>query len=495
MKKLILLLLFVGFSVMGTTFTEFYVDPAGGNTNSGQAIITGGSYNAANVFHAIGFWTNTGAIFANASLNPSGFSVGDWAAVYTNTATVAAYVSKISATNATTITLTTANAAGTDPVNDTAGFTWIVVGGAWAGPNTNQNPSVTFPLGFMANTATNAYGAEPRVNFKVGTYSFTNAVTLANNGPVRYQGFTTTAGDGGKATFTGTGYTASYSFTLITVTGNDNDFEDLIFDGNGNTGSPSLFSISSATRTHLRGCVFRNSRNRGLDVQGTYTDVVECIATSNNVGNATSSGMGNTATGTTFKRCISRGNLNASGAGFRTSEVTTLIDCIADFNAAEGFIMTLAGGGNKFQGCNAYKNAGAGLSLNGTGVALLSVENCNFVQNGGAGITNGSALRHGIVANCGFGSGTATNAAGNILNLGGAVETGTIVYAANATPWTSPDSGNYIPTTAAKAMGRGYFTQTEYSPNTTISYPDIGAVQAASTNASASSGGSYTFAQ
>ncbi len=64
------------------------------------------------------------------------------------------------------------------------------------------------------------------------------------------------------------------------------------------------------------------------------------------------------------------------------------------------------------------------------------------------------------------------------------MESGSITYAADVTPWVDPANGDFrITLAAAKSAGRGSFTQTQSSYTGTIGYPDIGAAQSASTNA------------
>jgi len=141
-----------------------------------------------------------------------------------------------------------------------------------------------------------------------------------------------------------------------------------------------------------------------------------------------------------------------------------------------------------FLGCEFYNNAAAGIDLTGsTASTSLIVENSNFLKNGTFGITSsGSALRNGQIVNCGFGSGTQTNASGGLAaNLGGINVSGTITYAANVTPWVDPANGDFtINLAVAQNGGRGKFTATAAGYGGTIGYPDIGAATHTNTPAS-----------
>jgi hypothetical protein len=58
------------------------------------------------------------------------------------------------------------------------------------------------------------------------------------------------------------------------------------------------------------------------------------------------------------------------------------------------------------------------------------------------------------------------------------IESGTVTYANDVTPWVDPANGDFrINLAAAKGAGRGTFTQTAASYTGTIGYPDIGAAQ------------------
>ncbi len=150
-------------------------------------------------------------------------------------------------------------------------------------------------------------------------------------------------------------------------------------------------------------------------------------------------------------------------------------------------MLLTTGGYASISQCDFYNNGFFGIDTTSTGGVVVEIENCNFIKNGTFGILSdaGSNLRHGYIRNCAFGSGTQTNSSGGIdARLTGVLESGSITYAADVTPWVDPANGDFrINLTAAKSVGAGSFTETASSYAGTIGYPDIGAAQSASTNA------------
>lgn len=484
--------MFLCLSVGATSFTEFYVQTTGNNLNSGSTPDDAPTYTAAG-----GFWTNATGVWRKDGEVLSGVTNGAWASVYPDATTVnPVFIGLITNVTTTNIWISLTAKAGTSPVDDTAGATTIRVGGAWGGPNTNQNPSSPHPFNFVANTMTNTTGNVPRVNFKSGVYTTTNAITHANNGPIQFQGMTSTPGDLGKATIYGG--TVYPSYTLLTMSAANIDCSDLIFSTNGATGSSAMINCSGAEVNFIR-CVFNGGGRAGLLANATATMVYECEAYGNNRQNTVGIGGIQFAGSGSAIRSISRNNVGSNSSGFIIGSLATLIDCVSISNGESGFTITSVSGAY-LRACVAYDNTSSGISVTAATACPVIIENCLIFKNGGSGVTSpGSSLRNGLLVNCAFGSGTQTNSSQNIAaNLGGIVETGTITYTADQTPWKDPANGNFTLSTGAtlvKAAGRGSFTQvTVNSPTNTVSYPDIGAAQSASTN-SASSGGAYTWAQ
>jgi hypothetical protein len=110
---------------------------------------------------------------------------------------------------------------------------------------------------------------------------------------------------------------------------------------------------------------------------------------------------------------------------------------------------------------------------------IVRIINSNFVDNGAWGINCTSGKYHGLISNCGFGSGTMANTSGKINNMQSAIESGTVDYAADTSPWTDPNNGDFrLALDASKQSGTQMFTQRTLGWAGTVGYPDIGAAQA-----------------
>lgn len=480
MKKLLIFCFLLSAFTAAAAFTEFYVQTTGDNLNAGST-----TADAATFTYAGGTFVRATGVYTVASGDPAsdGVAVGNWASVYTTAgATIATFIGRVTARDATTITVSiTVMGGATASVSESANAATLKVGGAWKGPNA----AVGFPFNFLTAVMTNASGVIPRANFKGGTdYVITAAMTHSLNGPMRFQGYTTTVGDGGKANIVDNATAASY--VILTPSGGNCDYEDFIFSANFSSGtSDGIGAIGVENR--LKRVVVHDVRRSGFQTTSlSYYE--ECEAYNCNEGN--SGGNGGfiiQGTGCVLLRCISHDNAGSAAIGFIVgSAAVALIDCIADSNGNDGFqssVTTMS----LMSGCDAYNNGGDGIDLTGSSAAAFVIQNCNLVNNTLFGITSsGSALRTGAIQNCGFGSGTQTNDSGGLAtNLGGMVETGSILYAADVTPWADPANGDFrISLAAAKNTGIGSFTETAPSYTGTIGFPDVGAAQAQATGGS-----------
>lgn len=476
--------------VSTAAYTEFYAQTTGSNLFSGHTTDNSATFTA-----VAGTWVAATGVFTKSGANPvaGGVTNGAWAAVRPDSATSNVFVGRITAADdgADTITVSLLSKSGTAPADDAIGATTITVGGAWRGPGTggssNEN---THPFNFVQNTMTNASGNSPRVNLK-GTFNLTNNITHSQAGPIVWQGYTTTPGDGGKAVIDGGTTVATY--ILFTLSGINNSFTDLIFDHNGAAGNAVGVSVANGVESVWTRCVFRNMRQSGVSSVGGSL-FVECEAYGNNTQNSAAQGGFNTGTDVLI-RTIAHDHPTANSIGFNVGSGGSLWDCTT-YNNGIG-ISAVSTTTFIASGCNVWSNAGAGLNLLGSSAMTAVIENCNLFKNGTFGInSSGSPIRTGSIYNCAFGSGTMTNASGNIsTNIlagvqGGIDIQGTIIYGSGLTPWVDPTNGNFTPLTGAagRASGRGSFTQsTINSPTNTVSFPDIGAAQGASTNAAAGS--------
>ena len=477
------------------TFTNFCCRSGGSNLNAGTRIgdttVPGTS---ANLTYASGTWVNATGVFTVASGNPltDGVAVADMASVYPDAATVTPFVGRVTARDATTITVSLTAKMGTAPVDGTSNTT-LKIGGAWLGPNGASG----FPFDTMQNTLTNVAGNFPRINFmNDATYSVTAAVSQANAGPTVYAGFTTTYGDLGKATLDGGAAGASYA--LFTINGVHNRVEDFIFQRNGATGNLDGCTVAAGgAEVQLSRCVVNNVRGRGFNLggaQGVFVELEAYACCLNNTAGVHAIKV-NVSTAKVI-RLIAHDNAGSNVDGFDLGGSGQISNCISETNGRYGLSMDSTNVSLSLLNCDFYNNTNDGVNVSGSAGNKVSlyIENCNFIKNGGWGINatapTGAGFLQGQVINCGFGSGTQVNTSGTVNLTANVTETGSITYASGTTPWNAPTTGDFrINLAAAINAGRGTFTQTQASYTGTIGYPDIGAAQHLEAAASTATGG------
>jgi hypothetical protein len=454
-------------------YTEFYCNAStGDNLNAGT---TEGSPTLSNTG---GSWVQSTRVFTcSGSPDLSGITNSMYASVYADGASApTGYVAKITAVDdgAKTITLSATILAGTAPTDGTNTRT-MQVGGVWKGPNAASG----FPFGFVVTALSTATNQNPRVNFKNNaTYDITAAMTADDNGPLVWQGYSSTAGDGGKATIDGG--TAVAGYVLLTLSGNNQVLADFILQNNGNSGSSTGLVFSGSEINAIK-VVVHDTRGAGFGNTGTSV-IVECEAYGCNQTNASNNGGFLLTATCNATRCISHNNSGSNSHGFRLSNTSqiTLTNCIADTNGSDGF-NSACSGATVLISCDSYNNTGDGIDISNSSEGLFYIENCNLIDNGGWGINgSGSSTRNGAVVNCAFGAGTAANASGTTTGLKQMSESGSVTYASNITPWVDPANGDFrINLAAAIGAGRGAFTQTQASYTGASSSPVIGACQVA----------------
>lgn len=486
MKRLISLALvfLLALPALGA-FTEFYVQPTGNNVNAGST-----TADAALFTFTSGNWANGTGVFTASGADLSAVTAGMWASVYTNADTRTHFVGRITAVDdgADTITVSTTIKSGTNP-GDGTGDRSIKVGGAWAGPAT----TVGFPFGFVQVTMTNTSADVLRVNFKTNTYGITAAMTHANAGPMWFQGYATSAGDGGRAIIDGG--TAGASYTMLNINDNRIMMADFTFQNNGATGAADGINNIGNGCVIWR-CLFRSLRRCGYRSTANVT-AIECEAYDCNEANSAGfAAFSFASSGSSIVRCIAHNNTNgANGNGFVLDTSLNLLHCVSANNGGHGAVSN--GDVNQnFYHCDFYNNTGSGFNFSGGSQVVQSTfQNCNFLKNGAYGIQWRTIGHIGLLLNCGFGTGTQTNATNfSTVVPYGILEVGTVNYAAGVTPWQDPVNGDFrISLAAAKGAGRGFFLQLAPSYTNTVGYPDIGASPA--TNAASGGGGSYLFAQ
>jgi hypothetical protein len=457
------------------TYTEFYCNAStGSNMNGGSDTATSPTYTATN-----GGWNSGTGVFTPTSGNPSlTVTVGQFASVFTDGATTPVFIARVTAVSSTTVTVSTTVKSGTAPTTAGTGIS-INVGGVWKGPN----GAVAFPFGFVTSALTDSSSNVPRFNFKNNaSYVITAAMTHANAGPMKFQGYTTTVADGGRAVIDGG--TSGASYTLLTLSNLSIVFEDFEFKNNGATGTATGVSYASARATWRR-CVFHDLRGYGFAASSSGIRLVECEAYNCNQGGLTNgAGFYAQSICCTFLRCISHDNSGSTTHGFFAGGVnqpTNYIGCIADSNGGSGFYASQSS--ILMTECDSYNNGSHGLYIVPSAASCFTAyaENSNFVKNGGWGIEFDSVAKEGWIVNCGFGTGTQANASGTIdtANSFGTVVSGTVTYASGVTPWVDPANGDFrINLSTAQGTGRGNFFQTQSGYAGALSYPDVGAGQA-----------------
>jgi hypothetical protein len=454
-------------------FLELYCTGtgAGSNLNSGSTPGNAATYAGVGDSDGVAVFTPSDGSTPAGSVN-----VGDVGAVFlTAGATVATFVGRITAVAAGVngaITFSAAAKVGTFPAASAGAHTVSCrVGGAWAGPA----GAVAFPYGFVAGTLTDASGNTPRVNF-LSTFTFLPTAVMAHAaaGPVQFEAYATTPGDGGRATFDG-GEPAA-SFNLLTNSGANNTFESLIFQRNGSTGTGTAAGVvNTGAGTVFRRCTFNTTRGAGLTLGAALA--VECEFYACNAGNAVNQG-GLTLNngGGVARRCYSRSQAGSNNAGYAlTASGGVLEHCVAD-GCQVGANLVGAGPYNVVH-LDTYNNTSHGMQLGATGVnCTIYAENGGHCNNGGTNVFGfaGGGTKSGWVVNVAHGSGTAASAA-QASGLGAVKVINPITLPANVTPWSAPSTGNFnVVLPALVGAGLGTFTQTSPKGGT-AGQPTVGA--------------------
>lgn len=465
-------------------FTEFYCDagPSGSNLNSGHtegaafAVWTSGTWVAATGVFTIG----SGGTPAS-----QGVVVGDFASVFADGGTITGFVGRITAFDATTITVSLTAKAGTAPVDGTSNRT-LRVGGAWKGPNA----TVDHPFGFMVATLNDGVNLTPRVNFKRSTnYVITASIShgTAEVNPIVWQGYTTTPGDGGRATLEVTAAVAS--FVVLTI-GSTNCrrmiLADLIFKKNGTSGTANGLAFNSTMGMLIRVSAI-NMRGSGIVLTGAGVVAIECDTTDCNA--ASTAGVPSiTAAGNMrLVRCVA---VRSRGPGFGTSVAggvnMSLIHCIAVSSLEAGLsvrtVVGTSGGSVTATHCDFYLSSHSGVFVDNAVNATAGVflENCNLLYNQRYGVEHsGSATGLTHIVNCGFGSGDVANVLGDVLTGGATViEKDNVIYPPDLIPYGNDGLGVDPPELSlvgpARHTGRGVYFPDAIVPSS--GYPDIGAV-------------------
>lgn len=455
-------------------FREFTVRSGGSNLYAGTLDGSAEASTTPLITYTNGNWsfpTFTPAGGANPVTD--GLQVGHYVSIYLDGAGAPTnYVARIASVTSTNFVVS-ADKSGTAPSGGATGRT-AVIGGAWAGPS----GASAFPIGFaesgMGDSSSGTVAV--RVNFKNDqTYAITANMPANDAGGLFWRGYTSTFGDGGRATVTGPASGAS--IVLLTVSGTSNHFEDFLFQDNGDSGTSAAISVTGA-RSSLRRTTVDGCRGDGF-VATVATAFHECEATDCNQSNtANLGGFDFQSPGIVAARCVSHNNTGSNTAGFvlnGASAGCALRECIADTNGGLGYHWVNGLGGFVFLShCVAYGNTSHGASLIGGATASILAENCIFENNGGYGAITALASSSGPfwLYNCAF----YNNTSGATSGVNASYKSGEITL--TATAFRDAANGNFVPKNKQVLYtGRGNFTQvTGYSDSTT-SFPHVGAVQ------------------
>lgn len=469
-------------------YTEFYCQNGGSNLNAGST-----TNNTATYTSTSGNWVQATRVFTptDGSTPASTVSVGMWVSVYLNAASVGTYIGRISAVGAGvngTITVDATAIAGSAPSNSTGGIT-VKVGGACQGPNGGSQ----YPLLGGHGALKNASGNMPRFNFK-NDQTYTISTGITSNQTCVLQGYSSSVGDTGRATVD----TSTNAIKALAMSGGSSQVSNLVFVTTATSGTNDL--CSEAANGIWFNCVFHGSRGNGLALGGVNASAVECEAYDNNKSNTSGKGgivlnLSQAVVG--CYRCISHDNTGSNTAGFVISNSgAVLSNCVSDTNGGKGVNVSAGATATniRIQNCDIYNNGSDGIGIaTSSNTVTFFIENNNLIKNTGAGInvTSTTGSYNGYVFNCGYGAGTQAN--GSADTLGDLVQSGTVTYASNVTPWVDPANGDFrITLSSAKNAGRGAFTQTDGSSTGTVGFPDIGAAQHADSGG-ASTQKAYTF--
>lgn len=483
--------------------TKFYCQPTAmdGNLNAGST-----TNDAAHFQVDAATWTSATRVLAVGAVDMSSVAVGDFMSVYTNGAPRTHYVALVIATNETlnTITLSATADSGTPPADGTVNARG---GGAWKGPDTDH---AMFPWGFVENTLTNASGDPIKVYYKFATNMVIAGVTHSFAGPVTWEGYSETPGDGGMSIIDGSLVVDGTPFVMLTMEGGGHTFKNLWFRNNyaaPQAGAQSTGNHIVRLDSHqnyffnckisgaYRGCIYLSGSGgsggnfvvKSLIFDGQYDDA-------NNFALVDGDEEG------TLLRCVISGSgriLRAGASGTQSAgidlgnasgEPINIIECIIADTMGDGIFASASSANANILNCNFVRT---GLSGTGDGVDLQTVsqtsinlwviENSIFEHAAGYGIRNDAqAPGYPFVVNCGFFG----NTNGTTLNVNASFITNSITF--TASPFVDSVNGDWRlnNTAGAGADARGaaangfLIDTTEYSSGaSTVGHRDMGAVQ------------------
>jgi hypothetical protein len=391
-------------------------------------------------------------------------------------------VGRVTARDATTITVSLTAKAGTAPVDGTSNRT-LKIGGRWKGPNGTED----FPFGFVVQALNNGTDLTPRVNL-IGSFNVSNAVThnIADAGPVVWQGAFSTPGDGSFAVINAG---ASASFTMLTMGSSScrrQWLQDVVFEAGMTTGAVPAVALTSVIGG-ARNVLVKNSRGIGLSCTGTGSTYIACEAHNCNQSlNANTPGI-LIGSSSRWIRCSAIANgRDGFGTGAGASINPTLENCISMSNSAAGYSFKAptgtAGSSLTMIHCDAFSNAGDGLLIEAATLGgKVFLENCNFVNNSGWGVNQNDALSHLLLMrNCAFPVGAYANTLGDVnvpATTNGVHADLTVNYPTGQLPWVDAVNGNFTAAGPSRRAAYAAFAANSQYMRTTLATRDLAAIQ------------------
>lgn len=443
-------------------FTEFFVSntsntAANVNAGDGQPLITSTN----------GAWDSTNSSFTAASGTPfSAVSTGTFGTVYLDGVSTTSYEARISTVQGSGATLVfslTAFAGTTGgPATSSTGRS-CTVGGYWSGPSA----TIQFPFGFVTAVLTDPVADTPRVNFQSGSpYIISAAISHALAGPIYFQGYGVTPGDGGKPTIT----TGIAGFNVVTINATDGYVGDFIMTSTATSSTGNVLTISGAEMTVER-IVITQSRSSCLAASGAAVIYNEIETYNCNLSNTASQAGILTSQFSYLNRCFAHDITGSNSSGIRFSLGVSLNHCVVSNITSGVGIFNANSSLTQILNTDVYGSGSDGLRMSDGGETFY-MENSNFVNNGGYGVNFLTAAnqRSGALRNCGFFG----NTSGDILNstFNNLIITGKINYTSN--PFISPTTGDFrLKVGQAFGTGRGTFL-VQGSTFSYVNYPNVG---------------------
>jgi len=466
---------------------EFCCRSGGNNLNAGSLDGTNEPSPSPLAVYTGGDWNSGTAIYtAPVGADLTEAVVGRFISIYHDGDTAPAsgqwQVSRITAVNAGTrqIAVTGRFSFGTSAVTTGTGNRSARISGAWSGPS----GSARFPFasgygefGYTGALLTTGTTSGIRINMRNDqTYSITaNLFYHEQSANCETQGYSTIYGDAGRALIQGPSTGSAFTVFMLGV---NSQLKNLILDRNGGSGNAAGITFDGNSREiSVKNVVVRNMRGWGILCVSSAPVSIEGCEVHNCNSSSTAGQGGLSLTGNSrAQNVISHDN---TGYGFSiVSGVAAAIDCIADSNSSVGFYIGMNFGNILVQSSDSYGNGSHGFEVANIGNGgIANVKNCNSISNNGWGLTSNStpALRMDIR---GFGTFGNTSGAVSIGANADLFSENLITYASS--PYVAPASGDFrLSLAAAKNSGASYFVQTASGYTGSVSYPDIGALQAA----------------